>query len=287
MAIQASTIGDRIEAAAAAIMTSGASTLEEHLGTSVEIAVSEIREGTVAAPGSAGGPEFQLTGAVEGRCVVLIDRAIATSGVLPTTSDQDVDELSDDHVTSVLAQVASQFMVGVAASLSDGLGTRVDVNAGAAVAAAPGHSDGSVIMSGRVSVGEGEAFSLELQLERTIVDMLGRRWPASREAAADPTSDPSGEVASRPSGSTTDPVSGAMAVLGGVQLPVAVELGSVTCSIGELLRLAEGSVIPLRQGINEKATMLVNGTEVARGEMVVVDKKLGFRITETNFSIVP
>ena len=68
-------------------------------------------------------------------------------------------------------------------------------------------------------------------------------------------------------------------VVDSVELEVAVELGSASLTIDELLRLAEGSVIALAKPVGEEVDMKVNGAPVARGDVVVVDGTLGFRVS--------
>ena len=68
-------------------------------------------------------------------------------------------------------------------------------------------------------------------------------------------------------------------VVDSVELEVAVELGSTSLTVDELLRLAEGSVIELAKPVGEEVDMLVNGSPVARGDVVVVDGTLGFRVS--------
>jgi flagellar motor switch protein FliN/FliY len=65
-----------------------------------------------------------------------------------------------------------------------------------------------------------------------------------------------------------------------VALEVSVELGRSHMSIGEILALRTGSVIELDKLAGEPVDVSVNGTLIARGEVVVVDEKLGVRITE-------
>jgi flagellar motor switch protein FliN len=65
-----------------------------------------------------------------------------------------------------------------------------------------------------------------------------------------------------------------------VALEVSVELGSSHMSIGEILALRTGSVIELDKLAGEPVDVSVNGTLIARGEVVVVDEKFGVRITE-------
>jgi flagellar motor switch protein FliN len=63
-------------------------------------------------------------------------------------------------------------------------------------------------------------------------------------------------------------------------LEVSVELGRSHMSIGEILALRTGSVIELDKLAGEPVDVSVNGTLIARGEVVVVDEKFGVRITE-------
>ncbi|HEY7068450.1 MAG TPA: flagellar motor switch protein FliN [Chloroflexota bacterium] len=65
-----------------------------------------------------------------------------------------------------------------------------------------------------------------------------------------------------------------------VSLEVSVELGRTRMTIGELLSLRPGSVIELDKLAGEPADILVNGTRIARGEVVVVDEKFGVRVLE-------
>jgi flagellar motor switch protein FliN/FliY len=65
-----------------------------------------------------------------------------------------------------------------------------------------------------------------------------------------------------------------------VALEVSVELGRAHMSIGEILALRTGSVIELDKLAGEPVDVSVNGTLIARGEVVVVDEKFGVRITE-------
>jgi flagellar motor switch protein FliN len=65
-----------------------------------------------------------------------------------------------------------------------------------------------------------------------------------------------------------------------VALEVSVELGRSHMSIGEILSLRTGSVIELDKLAGEPVEVSVNGTLIARGEVVVVDEKFGVRITE-------
>jgi flagellar motor switch protein FliN/FliY len=63
-------------------------------------------------------------------------------------------------------------------------------------------------------------------------------------------------------------------------LEVTVELGRTRISLQELLKLDKGSVIRLGRTEGEPLDIQVNGRVVARGEVVVVNERLGVRVTE-------
>src|SRR5436190_2061602 len=65
-----------------------------------------------------------------------------------------------------------------------------------------------------------------------------------------------------------------------VSLQVTVELGRARMKIQEILGLRNGSVIELDRLAGEPADILVNGTLIAKGEVVVVDEKFGVRVIE-------
>lgn len=64
-----------------------------------------------------------------------------------------------------------------------------------------------------------------------------------------------------------------------LQLPVSIELGRTNMLIREILRLGRGSVIEFDKLVSEPVDVLINGKKVAEGEVVVIDKHFGIRIT--------
>lgn len=65
-----------------------------------------------------------------------------------------------------------------------------------------------------------------------------------------------------------------------VDLEATVELGRAKLSIREILGLGPGSVVELDKVAGEPADLLINGSRLARGEIVVIDDDFGLRITE-------
>jgi flagellar motor switch protein FliN/FliY len=65
-----------------------------------------------------------------------------------------------------------------------------------------------------------------------------------------------------------------------VEMEITCELGRTRMSVRQLLALAPGDVVELDRLAGAPADLLVNGTLLARGEVVVVDESFGLRITE-------
>jgi flagellar motor switch protein FliN len=65
-----------------------------------------------------------------------------------------------------------------------------------------------------------------------------------------------------------------------VEMEVTCELGRTRMTVRRLLALAPGDVVELDRLAGAPADLLVNGTLLARGEVVVVDESFGLRITE-------
>ncbi len=65
-----------------------------------------------------------------------------------------------------------------------------------------------------------------------------------------------------------------------IPVSLTVELGRTKISIRNLLQLAHGSVVELDGLAGEPMDVLVNGTLIAQGEVVVVNDKFGIRLTD-------
>ncbi len=65
-----------------------------------------------------------------------------------------------------------------------------------------------------------------------------------------------------------------------VPVEVTVEMGRTKMTVGETLELRPGSIVPLDRMAGEPVDLLINGTPIARGEVVVIDEQFGLRITD-------
>lgn len=65
-----------------------------------------------------------------------------------------------------------------------------------------------------------------------------------------------------------------------IPVTIAMEVGRTKISIRNLLQLNQGSIVELDRLAGEPLDVLVNGTLVAHGEVVVVNEKYGIRLTD-------
>jgi flagellar motor switch protein FliN/FliY len=68
--------------------------------------------------------------------------------------------------------------------------------------------------------------------------------------------------------------------LSDVPLELSVEIGRTRMTVGETLQLGAGSIVTLERLAGEPVDLLVNGTPLARGEVVIVDEQFGLRVTD-------
>ncbi len=65
-----------------------------------------------------------------------------------------------------------------------------------------------------------------------------------------------------------------------VPITISMEIGRTKINIRNLLQLNQGSVVELDRLAGEPMDVLVNGTLIAQGEVVVVNEKFGIRLTD-------
>lgn len=76
------------------------------------------------------------------------------------------------------------------------------------------------------------------------------------------------------------PAGTAMNLVKDIPVTLSIELGRTRMSLKDLLELEQGAVIELERMVDEPMDVLVNGTLVAHGEVVVIDDTLGVRLTD-------
>lgn len=68
--------------------------------------------------------------------------------------------------------------------------------------------------------------------------------------------------------------------LNDVPVELAVEIGRTRMTVGATLELRPGSIVVLDRVAGEPVDLLVNGTPIARGEVVVIDEEFALRVTD-------
>lgn len=107
------------------------------------------------------------------------------------------------------------------------------------------------------------------------MDEPGQIWPPQGAAAgrSERNAEPPNEVG------TVAVDSRSIERLRDVEVRVSVEVGARRMALSEVLALVPGSLVPLDKKADEPVDLRVNGTLIARGEVVMVDDVYGVRIT--------
>jgi flagellar motor switch protein FliN/FliY len=112
---------------------------------------------------------------------------------------------------------------------------------------------------------------------------------ANAAAASSAPADDTTRGGSRKRGKSDDATVNTLQALGGserldllsnVEMDVTAELGRTRMTVRELLSLTPGVVVELDRMAGSPIDLFVNGTLIARGEVVVIDEEFGVRITE-------
>ena len=75
-------------------------------------------------------------------------------------------------------------------------------------------------------------------------------------------------------------MTGGLGLLAQVPVRLSVEVGAASLRLRDVLALEEGGVIELDRQADEPLDIKVNGTLIARGEIVVTDCRFGVRLVE-------
>ena len=75
-------------------------------------------------------------------------------------------------------------------------------------------------------------------------------------------------------------VAARLSTFAGIKATVKVVAGDASASIGELMNLKDGSVLTLDRAVDAPFDVVLDGTVLARGQLVAVGERFGVRITE-------
>lgn len=171
------------------------------------------------------------------------------------------------------------------ASLTEGAAAGLAATTGALVQSAPPEAiaDTSQLAAGA----EAYEFQIRTESEAVAVRWVVEASLGSLLAGGDPV-DPPAEEAPSVAPATLPELTSSVApgrardlqLLSNVPMDVTVEIGRGSVQVRELLSLVQGSIVELDRVVGSPVDVLVNGTLVAHGDIVLVGDELGVRVTE-------
>lgn len=81
-------------------------------------------------------------------------------------------------------------------------------------------------------------------------------------------------------GSSVPTCEASLELPGDMELDVTIELGRTYLERDDAMHLSGGSIVPLNKSAQQPVDILAGGRLIARGEPVVLDGKIGVRVTE-------
>ena len=111
-------------------------------------------------------------------------------------------------------------------------------------------------------------------------EILGDSHPDYSEASRSERFEDSGLSSESTESSGHNVENACLDVILDIPVTLSLEVGKSKISIRELLKLNQGSVVELDRLAGESLDVLVNGTLVAHGEVVVTNDKYGIRLTD-------
>lgn len=290
-------------------MSSAASVLGALVGRSVTIAAPTVQLMTDAALRA----EFKAPSAVvsvtyteglEGSSVLVlrVPDAAVVADVMMGGEGTPADAL-DEMQSSAVTEAMNQMMGGAASAMADLVGRRVQISApGLEILDLADQGVGALAEPGGLLV----RISFPLQVEglldttlmqimpvgfaRLLLDNIAKEARSATAGADDDRHLRSVPVATPPVAQPVTfppldegadaPGAGDIGLLLDVPLQVTVELGRTQLRIRNVLELVPGSIVELDKLAGEPVDVLVNGKQIARGEVVVIDEEFGVRITD-------
>ena len=114
-------------------------------------------------------------------------------------------------------------------------------------------------------------------------------WAAAMEEAGTPMEESTAGSALQAENVTLDKLQSSTSASGedlnldvilDIPVTISMEIGKTKINIRNLLQLNQGSVVELDRMAGEPLDVVVNGTLIAHGEVVVVNEKFGIRLTD-------
>ena len=260
-------------------------TLRAAMAAAATAAAGTLRSGTPLAAAEPPGDEVprdallpaearaaigEISGSATGKLVLLVSAELAAS-------------IERDPLGGGLAADVAPVMEQAAAALSQSSGLTLTLGAVAEAPAAGSLGDEGATDCVGVPILAGEAHAATLAL---VLDRAAEPAGGGQAAAPEPEPEPEPEIAShefQPLDALAAATAGggrSLEFLGEVELGVTAELGRARLTVRNVLNLAPGSIVELDRTAGSPVDVLVNGTLIARGEVVVVDEEFGIRSSE-------
>tara|TARA_B100000686_G_scaffold354094_1_gene462629 strand:+ start:71 stop:478 length:408 start_codon:yes stop_codon:yes gene_type:complete len=118
----------------------------------------------------------------------------------------------------------------------------------------------------------------DVEPEATATDGESNSAPEASEAGISESTKE--DTAAKPTSRSPDPEK--LKLLQNIEVKMTVEVGRTEISIRDLLLLNEGSVVELDRMAGDPLDIFVNGTIIAKGEIVMVGEKFGIRFTDVS-----
>ncbi len=264
-------------------IASAARNLSLLLGVEVEFGAPSMlhREHDV---GEGGGKlvvvKASFTDGLEGETTLAFtsDEADQMVEVMLTGTENTEGDMPGELRMSRLDEAMSQFVAGIGRALGERRGHLVSISTPRVEIVSNGdHSlarqSSDVVLAWRGTIGPSSG-RLYWTMTTDVVQALAPEVGSPTASTTPPPPPPASVAVSQAVGPSE------LGRLADVVLDVTVELGRSRIPIKELLALDEGGVIRLGRPVGEPVDFLVNGLPTARGEIVVVDGRLGLRVTE-------
>ncbi|MGI9539612.1 MAG: flagellar motor switch phosphatase FliY, partial [Miltoncostaeaceae bacterium] len=259
-----------------------------------------------------------FTDGIEGSSALMISirDASIVADLMMGGAGEPAEELNEMH-SSAVAEAMNQMMGSASSAMAELVGRRVDISApevevldlDAADSPLEGELFEGVFVQVAFTMTVGDLLETQImqimqpRFARELVASLLQQAPAAEpkpEEASSAAPEPArAEEASAPAeepaanaplahpvsfpaleGAAASAGAGDIALLMDVPLHVTVELGRTELRIRNVLDLVPGSIIELDRLAGEPVDVLVNGKNIARGEVVVIDEEFGVRITD-------
>lgn len=179
-----------------------------------------------------------------------------------------LDSVEESEARNTWLEILGQALASLARAIGGVLGRETTCEGGAEGEPGGGVEEWTPV---RIAFGATQLPPLYIGFSPALAEAIGR--PQTSPVAQDFQDSPPAEPGT-PERSRT------MNLLLDIDLPVSISFGKTQLLMRDVIKLTTGSIVELDRGVSEPVDVLVNGSLVARGEVVVVEGNYGVRILE-------